>query len=147
VAKKAISRGTGEPNLWRHWKKYKDVAHLVAAATFICKDVRIRSRGEPFGPFGLSPDQFQPFQMTMLMPDLVLAVALEFERFGLECLPYARSKPTFDPDTLWRIPPDINVAPIPPPRRPIKKGDLAILRDRRAGNRGKANRRETTLIS
>ena len=28
-------------------------------------------------------DQFGPLQMVMLMPDLVLAAALEFERYGL----------------------------------------------------------------
>src|ERR1041385_963647 len=28
-------RGTGKANLWRSWKTYKDVAHLVTAATIL----------------------------------------------------------------------------------------------------------------
>jgi hypothetical protein len=51
-----------------------------------------------------------------------------------------------DPETLWRIPPDINVAPLPPPARKIRSQDKVILNDRRAGNRGRANQRETTPV-
>jgi hypothetical protein len=77
--------------------------------------------------------------MAMLMPDLVLALALEFERFGLSAVPYARTEPTLDPDTVWHIPPDINVTPVHPPKRKIRAQDLSVLNSRRAGNRGKAN--------
>jgi hypothetical protein len=92
-------------------------------------------------------NQFIPFQMAMLMPDLVLAVALEFERVGLSVVPHARSQPALDPEALWRIPPDINVAPLPPPTRQIRAQDLVVLHNRRAGNRGKANVRKTTPVS
>jgi hypothetical protein len=44
----------------------------------ICGEARTRSAGQPFGPFGLSSDQLCPFQMAMIMPDLVLAVSLDF---------------------------------------------------------------------
>jgi hypothetical protein len=81
------------------------------------------------------------------MPDLVLAVALEFERLGLDVVPHARAEPTLDPETLWRIPPDINVVPLPPPARKIGGQDLAVLNERRAGNRGKAKGRKTTPVS
>ena len=115
VEANAKSWGTGAANLWSLWDKHKDVAHLVTAATLVCGDVHTRSGNKPFGPFGLQVDQFGPFQMTMLMPDLILAVGLEFERHGLKRIPSGRSEPKFDPDTLWRIPPDINVVPLPPP--------------------------------
>jgi hypothetical protein len=85
--------------------------------------------------------------MAMLMPDLVLAVALEFERLGLEVVPHVRTEAALDPETLWRIPPDINVVPIPPPVRQIRPQDLAVLNKRRAGNRGKAKSRKTTPVS
>jgi len=143
----AKSRGTGAATLWSDWSAYKDVAHLVTAAMLISAETRTRYRNKPFEPFGLRWDQFIPFQMTMLMPDLVLTVALEFERLGLSFVPHARSEPTLDPETLWRIPPDINVAPLTPPARKVRPQDLVVLKDRRAGNRGKANAAKTTPVS
>ena len=144
VAAKAKSRGTRASSLWKIWATYKDVAHLVAAATLICAEARIRSRDQPFGPFGLSVGQIVPFQMTMLMPDFVVAVAMEFQRYGLSVVPHARNEPALDPETLWRIPPDIDVVPFPLPVRKIGVQDLTVLNKRRAGNRGTANVRKTT---
>jgi hypothetical protein len=138
------SRGAGVANLWHCWKTYKDVAHLVTAATLICAEARKRRRNEPFG---LDADQFLPFQMVMLLPDLVLAVALGFEDHGLTNVPYARTESNLDPTTLWRIPPDLNVVPVPPPTRRIRTQDLSILNARRAGNRGRANTPKTTPVS
>jgi hypothetical protein len=147
VEANAKGRGTGAATLWQLWNIYKDVAHLVTAATLICADARNRSRNEPFGPVGLSVDQFGPFQMTMLMPDLVLAVALEFEQRGLSHVPHARTEPILNPETLWRIPDNINVVSLPPPTRTVRSQDKVILSARRAGNRGRANPRETTPVS
>jgi hypothetical protein len=140
------SRGTGAATLWKNWSTYKDVAHLVTATTLICAEARARFRDKPPGLIGLSLGQFIPFQMAMLMPDLVLAV-------GLSVVPRPRTEPALEPETLWRIPPNMNVAPIPPPIRKIRAQDLVVLNNRRAGNRGKANVRKkirvskTTLIS
>jgi hypothetical protein len=147
VAAKAKSRGTGAANLWHCWKKYKDVAHLVTAATLVCLDVRKRFGDEPLGPFALGVNQYGPFQMTMLLPDLILAVALEFERYGLGQVPFGKAEPTFNPETVWRIPADIKVVPFPHLIRQLSRPDLTILAARRAGNRGRANRRETTPAS
>lgn len=141
IAKRAVSWGTGEANLWRHWTTYKDVAHLVTAAVFICRSVRDLAGGKPFGPSGLETNQFGPFQMIMLMPDLVLAIALHLQQHGLESIPHSRREPIFDPETLWRIPLDINVTPIPLSERRLTKKDVKNLNARRAGNRGKANQR------
>ena len=139
----AKSRGTGISNLWRIWSCCKDVAPLVTAAAIVCTDARARYQGMPFG---LSFDQLGPFQMAMLMPDLVLAVALEFERLGLSVVPHALEEPMLDSETLWRIPPDISVMPLAPPVRKIRPQDLAVLNGRRAGNRGKANAPKTTPV-
>jgi len=145
VAANARRRGTAEANLWKLWGVYKDVAHLVTATTLICTEARQRFRERPPGPGGLSPTQFVPFQMALLMPDLVLAVAMEFERIGLGVESDARSEPVLDPDTLWRIPADINVTPLPPPFRKLRPQDIVVLNNRRAGNRGRANK--TTPVS
>ena len=45
--------GAHPANLWRAWKEYKDVAHLVTAATIISAEVRQRAKVNPFGEFGL----------------------------------------------------------------------------------------------
>ena len=141
VAANTKSRGTSEASLWHFWETYKDVAHLVTAAVVICAHARNTRRDEPFG---LSENQFSPFQMTMLMPDFVLCVALEFQRLGLSSASDASTEPMsdaeakLDPETLWRIPLDINVVPFPPPTRKIRAEDISILNARRAGNRGRA---------
>ena len=143
----AKSWGTKASSLWRMWSTYKNVAHVVTAATLICAEARNMSRNQPFGPLGLSVNQIIPFQMAMLMPDLVLAVALEFERHGLSVVPHARTESALDPETLWRIPTDINVAPFPVPIRKMRAQDLKVLTNRQAGNRGKAKVRKTTPFS
>jgi hypothetical protein len=147
VEANAKNTGTGAASLWLFWDRYKDVAHLVTSATLICVDARRKAGNEALGPFGLKRDQFGPFQMAMLMPDLVLAVALEFERRGLSHIPHGRAEPVLDHKTLWCIPQDINVAPLAPPRRKIRSQDKVILNARRAGNRGRANKRGTTPVS
>jgi len=141
VAANTKSKGTSEASLWHFWETYKDVAHFVTAATVICAHARNTRRDEPFG---LSENQFSPFQMTMLMPDFVLCVALEFQRLGLSSASDASTEPMsdaeakLDPETLWRIPLDINVVPFAPPTRKIRAEDIAVLNARRAGNRGRA---------
>jgi hypothetical protein len=142
VAANAKSRGTGEANLWKLWADYKDVAHLVTAATLVCAEVRTRLRG---GSPRLNPTQFVAFPMAFLMPDLVLAVAQEFEHLGRAQGSDPRSEPALDPHTYWRIPNDINVAPLPPPPRKLRLQDIKVLNERRAGNRGRANK--TTPVS
>ena len=72
------------------------------------------------------------------MPDFVLAVARSFEEFALTKI-NKRVDAGLDPETLWRIPKDSNVVPVPPPTRTIRGEDTRILNARRAGNRGKRN--------
>ena len=136
--------GRENANLWKLWGLYKDVAHLVTAATLICAEVRTRFRNVPPGPAALSPTQYVPFQLALLMPDLILAVAAEFQIYGLD-VREDRPTPAFDPDTVLRIPAEINVVPLPPPARKLRPQDVVILNERRAGKRGRANR--TTPVS
>jgi hypothetical protein len=106
-----------------------------------------RAKVKPFGEFGLPRDQLQPLPIAMLLPDFVLSLALFLENYGLENRPHARDEPMLDPETLWRIGPDMNVSEIPPPLRKINQQGIAILNARRAGNRGKRKHRETTPVS
>jgi hypothetical protein len=141
----AKSKGTGTAKLWQIWKTYKDVAHLMAGAVLVSAEAQTRHRA---APYGLRLHQLQPFRMAMLIPELVIAVSMSFEEYGLHAVAQSCTEPMFDPKTLWRIPPDINVAPLAPPPRKIRLMDIALLNARRAGNRGKGKRRrETTPVS
>jgi hypothetical protein len=137
VEANAQSRGTSAASLWKLWASYKDVAHLVTAAALIRVEARKRSSEWPPGLLGLSAPQILPFQTALLMPDLVLAVAMEFERLGLSTAK-ASKQSVLDRKTLWRIPAGINVAPIPPLIRKLRSQDRVILSARRAGKRGRA---------
>src|SRR4029077_6525704 len=44
TAAQSKGTGTGKANLWEAWKAYKDVAHLVAAATIITADAAREQR-------------------------------------------------------------------------------------------------------
>lgn len=131
------SRGSRQSTLWRHWTTYKDVAHFIAAVGAVCFDIQQRHREEPFG-IGLP--ELLPILVVSLFADLVIAVALTYQAYGLE------KQPIFDPATLWRVPEDINIHPLPAPVRGVLAEEIAILNARRAGNRGRANRTKTTLI-
>jgi hypothetical protein len=72
---------------------------------------------------------------------------MTFENYGLGHVAHGRKQPMFDPGSLWRIPADINLTPLPPPDRKITKTDLAVLNARLAGNRSKTKRRRTTPVS
>ena len=130
--------GTSKAHLWDKWKTYKDVAHLVTAATVISADAHERAKVKPFGEFGLASQQLQPLQIAMLLPDFVLAVGLSLQNYGLAYVPQAREEPMLDPETLWRIGADINILPVAPPVRKINGVGIDVLNARRAGNRGKS---------
>lgn len=134
------SRGARKSNLWRVWEAYKDVAHLIASATIIAGNARGWAEREPIGKRGPLSDRLQPFHITLLMPDFVIALALSLQEYGLSQVAQGREAAMLDAETLWRIPLDINVVPVQPPERKITKDEKSALRARRAGNRGKKAR-------
>jgi hypothetical protein len=140
------TRGAHAANLWRAWKEYKDVAHLVAAAAIITAEVR-RAKIRPLSGFGLGTDHVPPFTIAMLMPDFVLSLALSFQEYGLNSTPQSREEPMLDPETLWRIAPETNVVAVPPPVRKLNAEAIALLQARRAGNRGKAKRSKSPPVT
>ena len=141
VAANAKSAGTGTAKLWEIWKAYKDVAHLVTAAVLIAGEAQMRHRR---APYGLKLTELQPYRMAMLLPDLVMAVAMTIESYGLKSVGHGRNEPMLDPESLWRIPPEINLTPLEFQARPLTRASIAVLNARRAGNRGKV---KTTPVS
>jgi hypothetical protein len=146
AAKNTKSLGTSEPTFWSAWKAFRDVAPLVTATVLIWDNARRVSKNEYLGAFRshddaepITLDQLSPFHITLLMPDFVLAVARSFEDFALTKVS-RRVDVGLNPETLWRIPDNINVVHVPPPPRTIRVGDTRILNARRAGNRGRRNR-------
>ena len=145
------SRGLGIANLWRCWKSYKDVAHLVTAATIVCSHARSQAKGpfrdedpewfavSPFGQFGLKAGQFQPFAIAMMMPDFVIAAALWWQKYGLTFKPHSRREPLLDPATAWLIRRNVNVTRVAPPQRKLRHQDILLLNKRRAHKGRRAN--------
>jgi hypothetical protein len=138
------ARGASPANLWQVWAEYKDVAHLVTAATILSLDARRRANIQSFSEFGVDAERLGPFIIAMMMPDFVLSLALSFQEYGLTSIPQSREEPVLDPDKLWRIAADMNVVALPPPVRNVSPEAIAILNARRAGNRGKATCSKTT---
>ena len=136
AAAQTKNRGSSEANLWQTWARYKDVAHLVAAATVVAGDALERAKVKSFGGFGLPWSQLQSFPLTMMLPDVVLSVGLYLQEYGLAHVPHSKEEPMLDPETLWRIPDDMNVTAMAPPIRKINREAIHILDQRRAGNRG-----------
>jgi len=132
TSKVARSKGTGIARLWTVWKSYKDVGSVVAAVAIICADIKQRHKQTGLG-IGLQ--QMLPFRTTLLMPELVIALGLTIEQYGLQS--DDGQIPLFNPEMLWRIPAGIGIAPLPMPERQLRPEDLSMLRARRAGNRGK----------
>lgn len=66
--------------------------------------------------------------------------------YGLEQVSRGRTEPLFNPETVWPIPSDINVSPLPLPERNVTTEDIAVLNARRAGNRGTRRQRKTTPV-
>jgi hypothetical protein len=126
-------RGSGHAQLWKLWTQYKDVAHLITAAVVVSAQARTMNQ---HGPFVRSLRQLTPHHMVLMLPELVVSVAMSFERFGRSYTPYGRRETALDPKTVWKIP-QLNLQPVLPPIRRIRPQDLHVLRTRRAGNRGR----------
>jgi hypothetical protein len=146
LASKLIkNRGAKQASLWENWHTYKDVAHLIAAVIAVCFDMQTRNRQKPLGLRGFQ--ELLPARVVCLVPDLVLGVALTYEKYGLDSIAKGGTEPMLDPETVWRIPENINVESVDPPIRKILTDEIAVLNARRAGNRGVAHGSETTPVS
>jgi hypothetical protein len=118
-------RGTPLPRksqLSKDWSDFRDVAHLIAAAASIESHGRDRTGKE---------EASAVLTAVMLVPEVVLALALAYQRFGLTFRPHGRDVPILPPETLWRVP-DAEDAPILPLLiRRLSDADLEYLSKKR----------------
>jgi hypothetical protein len=127
-----------QASLWDNWHAYRDVVHLIAAVIAVCFDMQTRNRQKPLGLKGFQ--DLLPARVICLVPDLILGVALTYRKYGLDRIAKGGTELMLDPETVWRIPENINVEPVEPPIRKILTDEIAVLNTRRAGNHGVANR-------
>ena len=137
----ATSWGTKSASLWAHWGTYKDAAHLLTSTNIVTAEARTRFRNE------LKGELLSPYRIAMLLPDLVLSVAMKFETFGITHVSQSSDGPLLAADTAWRIPIKVKLAPIDPPVRKIGLSSLAVLSERRSGNRGQKKNQASGLLS
>ena len=87
------------------WQRYKDVAHLIAAAYQLALRVK-----------GALPDNHEgisPHSIVFFAPAAPLAASMTYQQFGLDFVPHARKQSLLDHETVWRIPEEIDVEPAP----------------------------------
>src|SRR5262249_27245781 len=85
---------------------------------------------------GITLQGLLPVRVVCLVPELIIGVARTYQEYGLSLV-----NPMFDVDTVWRISKSINIDPIEPWVQELTPAQIEILNGRKAGNRGRANRR------
>jgi hypothetical protein len=106
--------------------------------------MQTRNRQKPLGLKGFQ--NLVPARVVCLVPDLILGLALKYEKYGLNNIAKGGTEPMLDPETAWRVPQNINVEPVEPPIRKILTNEIAVLNARQAGNRGHAKCHKTTPV-
>jgi hypothetical protein len=92
----AKSWGTQPSTLWKSWSTYKDAAHLIAAATLICADARIRIRNRPTGPVRAECGSDRPVSSCHAHAGLRAGGSAGVRAAGPQHLP-----PTLEPSRYW----------------------------------------------
>jgi hypothetical protein len=108
--------------LSRDWSDFRDVAHLVAAAAVIAEAGRQRTEQVEAAAL-LTP--------VLYVPEIVLALGLAYQRFGLSLRPHFRSDPILSSKTLWSIPDEKDAAALPLPVRRLSDADFDYLSNKR----------------
>jgi hypothetical protein len=85
------NEGRSHAQLYRLWKQFHDVAHLIAAGAYLAGCI-------PSGP-GRSI-----FSAIWYAPDAVLGIAAGFEQFGLGLIPHGQRDSVLPAKTTWRLP-------------------------------------------
>ena len=80
VSRRTKGRGAKEATLWRHLAKYKDVSHLIASTVLVCADMQVTNSR---APFGIGLQELLPIRVVCLVPDLIIALALSYQKYGL----------------------------------------------------------------
>ena len=85
------NEGRGRAQLYRLWKQFHDVAHLIAASAYLASSV----------PSSLDQSIFSAIWYG---PDAVAGIAAGFERFGLGLTPHGQKDSVLAAKTTWRLP-------------------------------------------
>jgi hypothetical protein len=119
--------------LSRDWSDFRDVAHLVAAAAAIAAAGQQRTE---------QVEAAALLTAVLYVPEVVLALGLAYQRFGVSFRPRVRSDPILPPETLWCLPADKDTAVLPLPVRRLSDADFDYLTKHRraAPKRGTAPR-------
>jgi hypothetical protein len=124
----ASSGGANRQRLEKDLSKYRDVAHLAAAASLLAA-TGVHQTGNTEGIKFLTP----------VFADLgtVICFGRLFERFGLEFIPWGRKDPILSPESTWRIA-SLDRFPLPKfTPGPLNSEQIEVLRSFRAGRGGK----------
>jgi hypothetical protein len=108
--------------LSKDWSAFRDVVHLVAAAAVIAQTGRQKTEQSEAAAI-LTP--------ILYVPEVVLALGLAFQRFGLSLRPHVGSDPILSSKTLWRIPDEKDAAVLPLPVRRLSDADFDYLINKR----------------
>lgn len=110
--------------LMKDWTHYRDSAHLIAAAAALI----FRSRTS-------ANSQFAPeLPVAMLCaPEIVLALGLAFQEFGLNFTPHGQRETLLRGESLWRIPGKFTALDLP--TRRLSDRDLTYLTTTRRARR------------
>ena len=108
--------------LSRDWSDFRDVAHLVAAAAAIASAGQQRTEQVEAAAL-LTP--------VLYVPEVVLALGLAYQRFGLSLRPPGGSDPIISSETSWCIPDEKDAAVLPLPVRRLSDADFDYLSNKR----------------
>jgi hypothetical protein len=78
--------GLSEGQMRRHWSRFRDVAHLLAAGAVLATE----------GGGSI-------FTAAWHAPDSLLGVSAGYESFGLTFTPHGQRDPLLPPDSAWRL--------------------------------------------
>jgi hypothetical protein len=113
------NEGRSHAQLYRLWKQFHDVAHLIAASAYLAACI----------PSGTGRSIFSAIWYA---PDAVVGIAAGFERFGLSLIPHGQRDSVLPAKTTWRLPPGcLPQAPFVV-KRQLSDGQVDFLNERRA---------------
>jgi hypothetical protein len=119
----ASRRGANRQRLEADWSRFRDIAPLATAtatlAAVAVNQTGDKSLGDPIYPIFFDPES-------------VLCMASIFQQLGLSLIPHGRSEPILPPETLWRLPTNVEIIPPPLTWGPLDEGSIKVLASRKS---------------
>jgi hypothetical protein len=116
----------GHSQLRKAWSDFRDVAHLIAAGAHLARKGIADAT---------TAHEASILKAVWIVPDGVLALAADFQEFGLQPKGVRKESPILRQDKLWRVPPEfLPNKPFVVSRR-LTEEQVEYLRTRRASKR------------